>query len=166
MALRRQRIISGDFEAWAHNNKLVIKNFGSIEQCELDSSSFSVLAGHQTLDMSGVAKCVYFFRTVKDELRDVIVNGNPSSNTEILDIVSNRLLMKFRVMFDPQYYSNALMRLVYSYSDHVSLEVINIAGELRILFSPNMVSVLKSKDLYALSLPDLQYCLNTVQGLS
>lgn len=83
LALRRQRIISGDFEAWAHKNKLVIKNFGPIEQCELDSSSFSVLAGHQTLDMSGVAKCVYFFRTVKNVLRDVIVNGNPSSNTEI-----------------------------------------------------------------------------------
>ena len=141
---------------------LLIKDFGQIKRCELDLASLTVLTGQKVSNRNTIARCIYFFKTVKDVLREVVVQGNPSSDEEILDIVSNRLLMKFRVMFDSSYYSSSTMHITYSYSERVSLEVLNVAGELRFLFSPNMIAVLRSKELYALSSVDLQYCLNTI----
>ncbi|MCI9596905.1 MAG: ATP-binding protein [Firmicutes bacterium] len=49
-------------------HKLRINKLGPIEQCELNGSSFITLTGFQASGKSTIAKAIYYFRTVKDDI--------------------------------------------------------------------------------------------------
>jgi len=64
--------------------KLTIKNFGTIPNCELEIKDFMIFIGEQATGKSTICKCVYFFRKIKDELLTrlfSIVNDGLSSST-------------------------------------------------------------------------------------
>lgn len=47
---------------------LRIRKFGPIENCEIDCSRFMVLTGFQASGKSTIAKSLFFFRTIKDDV--------------------------------------------------------------------------------------------------
>lgn len=49
-------------------HRLVIKKLGPIEQCELQCSRFMTLTGFQASGKSTIAKAIYYFRTIKDDI--------------------------------------------------------------------------------------------------
>lgn len=49
-------------------HKLIINKLGPIEQCELECSHFMTLTGFQASGKSTIAKAIYFFRTIKDDI--------------------------------------------------------------------------------------------------
>ena len=53
-------------------HKLTINNFGPISKCELTCKPFIVLTGEQASGKSTVAKALYYFRTVKDDVYTVV----------------------------------------------------------------------------------------------
>jgi predicted ATPase len=59
-------------EAKMHHIK--ISNFGPIEECDMDINQFTVLTGPQASGKSTIAKAIYFFRTIKDDILNLIVN--------------------------------------------------------------------------------------------
>ncbi len=49
-------------------HKLIINELGPIERCELDCSQFITLTGPQASGKSTIAKAIYYFRTIKDDI--------------------------------------------------------------------------------------------------
>lgn len=49
-------------------HRLVINKLGPIEQCELECTQFMTLTGFQASGKSTIAKAIYFFRTIKEDI--------------------------------------------------------------------------------------------------
>ena len=52
---------------------LKIDNLGPIKHCSLDVSNYMVLTGYQASGKSTIAKVIYYFRSVKNELATVMM---------------------------------------------------------------------------------------------
>lgn len=52
--------------------RLIINELGPIEKCELECSQFMALTGPQASGKSTIAKAVYFFRTIKDDILNLV----------------------------------------------------------------------------------------------
>ena len=64
-------------------HKLCIHHLGPIESCEIEISRFIVLTGEQASGKSTIAKAVYFFRTVKDEILSWIMKKRMGSQNTV-----------------------------------------------------------------------------------
>ena len=61
------------------DHKLRLYHVGPIQECDLDLNDFTVLTGPQSSGKSTVAKAVYFFRTVKQDILNIIMQGGPQA---------------------------------------------------------------------------------------
>lgn len=52
--------------------KLIIHNLGPIDDCELTYKLFTILTGEQASGKSTIAKALYYFRTVKDDMLEAV----------------------------------------------------------------------------------------------
>ncbi len=57
--------------------KIVIENFKAIEKAEIEIKNLTVFIGEQASGKSTIAKLVYFFKTLPDQILDFIVNELP-----------------------------------------------------------------------------------------
>lgn len=48
--------------------RISIRNLGPISECDLDLDDFTILTGRQAAGKSTIAKCIYFCRTIKDDI--------------------------------------------------------------------------------------------------
>ncbi|MCI8504888.1 MAG: hypothetical protein HFI67_01700 [Lachnospiraceae bacterium] len=53
-------------------HKLIINKLGPIEQCEMVCSPFMTLTGFQASGKSTIAKAIYYFRTIKDDIIELV----------------------------------------------------------------------------------------------
>ncbi len=53
-------------------HKLIINKLGPMERCELDCSAFMALTGFQASGKSTVAKAVFYFRTIKEDIVELV----------------------------------------------------------------------------------------------
>ena len=53
-------------------HQMTIHNLGPISDCSLELKRFTVLAGPQSNGKSTIAKSVFFFRTVKQDILQII----------------------------------------------------------------------------------------------
>ena len=53
-------------------HKLIIRNLGPISECELECKPFMILTGGQASGKSTIAKALYFFRTIKDDVYEAV----------------------------------------------------------------------------------------------
>ena len=49
-------------------HRLIIHKLGPVEQCDLECSQFMTLTGFQASGKSTIAKAIYYFRTIKDDI--------------------------------------------------------------------------------------------------
>jgi predicted ATP-dependent endonuclease of OLD family len=75
--------------------KIVIKNFGAIVDAEIDVKRVLVLIGEQASGKSTIAKLIYFFKSLRDDLFEQIYKD---ANKEHFDIVSD-LIFPIREKF-------------------------------------------------------------------
>jgi predicted ATP-dependent endonuclease of OLD family len=59
--------------------KIIIKNFGAIQSAEIEIKKWLILIGEQASGKSTVAKLIYFFKSLKDDLFQNLYK-NPSKN--------------------------------------------------------------------------------------
>ena len=52
-------------------HKLIINKLGPVEKCELDCTQFMTFTGFQASGKSTIAKAVYYFRTIKDDILEI-----------------------------------------------------------------------------------------------
>ena len=49
-------------------HQLIIHKLGPIQHCELSIKKYTILTGYQASGKSTIAKAIYFFRTLKEDI--------------------------------------------------------------------------------------------------
>ena len=133
---------------------LTVRNLGPIEKCVLEISNFTVLTGKQASGKSTIAKCVYFFRSIKDDIADEILrNIGLDWQSAGLGVLKRRLRRKFIEMFGEIDTRTELSSLKYEYSGKTFIEI-NIKYDepekikFDIYFSNDIKMFISKKNIY------------------
>lgn len=104
--------------------RITIHNLGPINDCTMDLEHFTVLTGKQASGKSTVAKAIYFFRTIKDDICEDILKYNLLGNqSELTTVIRRTLRNKFLQMFGTSKAMSSDMKLRYDYSDNTFVEI-------------------------------------------
>ncbi len=108
-------------------HKLIIHKLGPIEHAEIDVNNFMVFTGAQASGKSTIAKALYFFRTIKDDVYNLVlkkisgVNGDKSSSLFIAFRDNER--NKFMDIFGSSRGMDEEMCLEYYYTDRTYIKL-------------------------------------------
>ena len=121
-------------------HRLIMNNVGPIKHCDVKIDNFTVLTGAQASGKSTIAKSIFFFRTIKDDILDMLLKKsitNPSMSFKKL--VTRQLRNKFLQIFGSSRAmdNNLLMR--YEYSEDTYVEITLKFDEGANYISPNYV---------------------------
>lgn len=100
---------------------LQIQHLGPIEKCCIYMNRMIVLDGPQATGKSTIAKAIFFFRTVKDEIYKTFFTESADPVPELN--VRYFLLKKFRQMFDDSISSQKNTILTYEYTPKTRLKI-------------------------------------------
>lgn len=82
-------------------HKLIIHRLGPIDKCELEYSQFITLTGSQASGKSTIAKAIYYFRTIKQDIMELAkaqaLNSSSVSGIEIKFNAENEVNLKKKV---------------------------------------------------------------------
>lgn len=104
---------------------LKIRNLGPIKHCEIHVEDFTVLTGPQASGKSTIARSIYFFRTLKDDVFAQITH-RPSEDeyeTDTIRAFEKRLRKKFLQIFGSTWSMAEDMKMTYEYAPHVKISV-------------------------------------------
>lgn len=84
--------------------KIVIRNFGPIQEATIELKGLTVLIGEQASGKSTVAKLIYFFKTFKNDLFNLVRYDSqsvedPLNKEAFLERVKSDLIYKFNIYF-------------------------------------------------------------------
>ncbi|MBR4369718.1 MAG: hypothetical protein IKS92_01625, partial [Victivallales bacterium] len=71
--------------------KITIHNLGPVADIVVKPSAFTVLMGEQASGKSTVAKCVFFFCTVKDDIREYILRKRRMEPQELVEFLRKKI---------------------------------------------------------------------------
>lgn len=111
------------------NHTLTIYSLGPLKKCQFTVNKFTVFTGPQSNGKSTVAKAVYFFRTVKQDILNIMMQGGPKD-----DVVSSthapweytlkqKLRDKFLQLFGTSWIMPSQMKLWYTYTPQYEISV-------------------------------------------
>lgn len=129
------------------NHKLEIKHLGPIDECALTIDNINVFTGPQSNGKSTIAKAVYFFRTIKQDILNIMMQGGPRSvdkkNRDTWEVVLKAWMRdKFLQLFGTSWVMPEDMKIKYTYKQDVYIEVyLNTVDD----YSKNYVSVFFSR---------------------
>ena len=129
------------------SHKLEIRHLGPVDECVLTIDNINVFTGPQSNGKSTIAKAVYFFRTVKQDILNIIMQGGPQSvdkkNRDTWEAVLKAWMRdKFLQLFGTSWVMPDDMKVKYTYKQDVYIEVyLNTVDD----YSKNYVSVFFSR---------------------
>jgi predicted ATP-dependent endonuclease of OLD family len=120
--------------------KIEIRNFGAIQSADIEIKKILVLIGEQAKGKSTVAKLIYFFKSLKDDLFKQIYNTAETENFDILKELSYPIREKFYDFFgSTQHLLQFTIKYYYSVEqDKYLLLTLNNEKRLLATFSSNM----------------------------
>lgn len=141
------------------NHTLEIHSLGPIKECTLTVNRFTVLTGPQSNGKSTIAKAVYFFRTVKQDILTTMMQGGPMTAVDSTYAVwefalKQKLRDKFLQLFGTFWFmpNQEEMEMRYTYTSQYEIRVFLkqtwIAGQyfLDFEFSPSFQTYLRGLD--------------------
>lgn len=140
-------------------HRLIINKLGPIEQCDLECSRFMTLTGLQASGKSTIAKAIYYFRTIKDDIINlakrqafklVPVGGLETEfdvvyGTNLKKGLENYLREKFLRTFGSSWGMSNEMCIEYYYTNTCSIKISLKEGTK--FSSPNYIWITFSYDL-------------------
>ncbi|MDD1414703.1 ATP-binding protein [Dolichospermum sp. ST_con] len=122
--------------------KIIIKNFGAIKYAEIEIKKTLVLIGEQASGKSTIAKLIYFFKTIKDDLFSQIYRDKNHSNLEPYSDIVYPTRQKFQNFFgSTSRFSDFEIIFYYSIEKDKFLKLtIDENKTLRTNFSPNLLN--------------------------
>ena len=110
------------------SHELHLHKIGPINDCRLTLDSFTILTGPQANGKSTAAKAVYFFRSVKQDILSIMMQGGPNAVTgdkasTWSTVLKQRMKDKFLQLFGTSWVMPSDMRMEYQYSKNVSITV-------------------------------------------
>lgn len=148
-------------------HRLIINKLGPVKRCELECSSFMTFTGFQAAGKSTIAKAVYYFRTVKDDiiemakrqaLSETFVNGfedefDAANEAELKKGLENYLQEKFFSTFGSSKGMSYDMSMEYQYTESCYMKISQtrtnekqVQNEIKIVFSSSLEEFLKEKN--------------------
>ncbi len=119
--------------------KIIIKNFGPIKDVEMEIDDFTIFIGPQTSGKSTIAKSVFFFLSLRDDMMIYLIEAFVSNKVEKYSLDDFRRIMsqKFNAYWNYQNpISNSLiLKYFYSTDNWIELE---FNHELNIKFSNSL----------------------------
>ena len=106
---------------------LIINKLGPINSCNISIGHFTVLTGPQSNGKSTIAKAVYYFRSVKQDILQIMMQGGPRNATG-LDrakwefTLKQRMRDKFLQLFGTSWIMPHDMYMEYTYQKNVSIK--------------------------------------------
>lgn len=102
------------------NHRLKIRHLGPIDECELTINKFTVFTGPQSNGKSTIAKAIYYFRTIKQDVLNLMMQGGPSKvsdkeNASWEYVLKQRLRDKFMQLFGTSWIMPDDMEMTYIY---------------------------------------------------
>ena len=79
--------------------KIIIKNFGPVKDAEIEIKKIMLLIGEQASGKSTIAKFIYFFKTLKEDVLKSIFQSSESSDFDIEIGLINLAQKRFDVLF-------------------------------------------------------------------
>lgn len=105
-------------------HRIILHNLGPIDHCDISLNELIVLTGPQSNGKSTVAKAVYFFRTIKDDVLDLMLRISPNDMEEHWKKrLSKRLKDKFMQLFGSTYGMSNQMEAMYFYDKKTYVKV-------------------------------------------
>lgn len=110
------------------SHTLTIQNLGPVRHCVINIADFTVLAGPQSNGKSTIAKAVYYFCSVKQDILQLMLQGGPRQATgnphaKWNATVKQRMREKFLQLFGTSWAMSPDMTLHYVYQDDVECAV-------------------------------------------
>ena len=107
---------------------LKIRNLGPIQSCELSPGKFTVLTGPQSNGKSTLAKAIFFFRTLKQDILNLMMQGGPARSTGLPNAtwrttLERRMRDKFLELFGSTWFMSDSLLLEYRYQKDVTIRV-------------------------------------------
>lgn len=155
-------------------SRLVIKNLGPIEECDLECSHFMTLTGFQASGKSTIAKAIYYFRTIKDDILNLAKNQawdtipidglgdefGTIHGTTLRKGLENYLREKFLRTFGSSWGMSNEMYMEYYYTDTCFVKVslkedtkFNTPNYIWITFSDELKNFLREKNNFFMATP-------------
>lgn len=79
--------------------KIIIKNFGAIKYAEIEIKKVLVLIGEQASGKSTIAKLIYFFKSLRDDIFKKIYRDQKSVTFSQIDDINSPIAKKFASFF-------------------------------------------------------------------
>ena len=103
--------------------KIIIKNFGPIEDVEMEIDDFTIFIGPQTSGKSTIAKSVFFFLSLRDELLTLLADSfNYNNVDDDLNHFKNSIIANFYAYWGGNNEINLNMKFWYSDDCFISIE--------------------------------------------
>ena len=113
---------------------LELRHLGPINECTFEVKDFTVFTGPQSNGKSTIAKAVYFFRSVKQDILSIMMQGGPKSasgreNADWTHTLKQRMRDKFLQLFGTSWIMPDDMMMKYTYTDYFSIRVYLVASQ-------------------------------------
>ncbi len=119
---------------------LILKNVGPIQDCQIDITQFNVFTGAQASGKSTIAKSVFFFKTIKDDICDCIIKRTTLSSASTLHkTVLKQLRNKFLQLFGTSRAMSNDLLMLYRYDEDTYIKITLTLNEGADYISPNYV---------------------------
>ncbi len=128
-----------------------IKNLGPVNQFDMDIKEFCIFTGPQSNGKSTVAKAIFYFRTVKQDILNIIMQGGPikfsgNPSCKWLDIMKQQLKEKFLQIFGTSWNMPNDMEMHYIYDTKRKYEISITLNEDYQHFGRNFINITFSQD--------------------
>lgn len=122
-------------------HRMILDKIGPINHCDITIDNFTILTGAQASGKSTIAKAIYFFRTVKDDILDIIIKKNSASvaNQKLYKSVTKQLRNKFLQLFGSSRAMDNSLSMKYFYDKNTSIAITLKVDEKADYISPNYV---------------------------
>lgn len=140
-----------------------INKLGPVNHCICDVNEFTVFTGPQSNGKSTIAKAIYFFRTIKQDIFSIMQQGGPSAvtdsrNSKWAHVLQQKLRNKFLELFGTSWIMPEDMYMNYTYKENVWVRVYLTADPnnydrnfVRIAYSTKLEDYLQDLDMQSFS---------------
>jgi AAA15 family ATPase/GTPase len=103
--------------------RIEIENFGPIKSVAFDIKDYTIFIGPQASGKSTIARAVYFFRSLGEDLRSAMMSSMPDFQRERIDMdIMDRITKKMWTLWDPVCW-NSKTKLFFHYADDLEISI-------------------------------------------